>query len=97
MTFVTNGVSLGRQALRRDVNTRISVLGDRCDAETVEVFCECGRSRCADRIRIEMGAYEKIVGSAAYFVVTAGHEQSGAEELVERQNGYAVVERRPRR
>jgi hypothetical protein len=96
MTSVTNGVSLGRQALRRDVNTRISAVGAGPDAETVDVFCECGRARCADRIRIETGAYAEILGSAAYFVVTAGHEATGAEEPVARQNGYVVVERRPR-
>jgi hypothetical protein len=97
MASVTNDVSLGRQALRRDVNKRISGVGAGSDADTVEVFCECGRTRCADRIRIATGAYEEIRASAAYFVVTAGHEETGAEQLVARHNGYVVVERRARR
>jgi hypothetical protein len=96
MTAVTNGVSLGRQALRRDVNTRISGLGAESEAETVDVFCECGRSRCSDRIRIAMDAYEQVRTSAARFVVTAGHEEPGAA-LIARNNGYVVVERTARR
>jgi hypothetical protein len=94
MTSVTNDVSVGRQALRRSVNERISGLGS--DAETVEVFCECGRRRCADRIRIATDVYEQVRTSAAGFIVTAGHEESDAE-LIARNNGYLVVERRARR
>ena len=98
MTSQTNDVSLGRQALRRDVNSRISAAGAVGDgAQTVEVFCECGRRRCSDRIRIATGAYDEIAASAARFVVTAGHEEAGAEELVSRHDGYAVVERKARR
>ena len=69
MTSVTNGISHGRQALRRDVNKRISGVGAGSDAEVVEIFCECGRIRCADRIRIATHAYEQVRTSAARFVV----------------------------
>jgi hypothetical protein len=97
MTSQTNGVSLGRQALRRDVNTRISAVGAGDGTQTVVVFCECGRRRCADRIRIETRGYQEILASAARFVVTAGHEEVEAEELVGRHDGYVVVERKARR
>jgi hypothetical protein len=72
-------------------------LGAGSDAEVVEVFCECGRIRCADRIRIATDAYEQVRTSAACFVVSAGHEEIGAEELVARSNGYVVVERKAHR
>jgi len=99
MTSLTNDVSLGRQALRRDVNTRIGAAGAGAGdgTQTVEVFCECGRRRCADRIPIATGAYAEILASAARFVVTAGHEEAGVEELVARRNGYVVVERKTSR
>jgi hypothetical protein len=95
MTSVTNDVSVGRQALRRSVNERISGLSLGSNAETVEVFCECGRRRCADRIRIATDVYEQVRTSVACFVVTAGHEESEAE-LIARNNGYLVVERKAR-
>jgi hypothetical protein len=99
MTPVTNGtISRGRQALRRDVNKhRLSGLGAGSGAEVVEVFCECGRLRCTDRIQIAPAAYERVRTSAACFVVSAGHEETGVEELVARHDGYVVVERTPRR
>jgi hypothetical protein len=98
MTSVTNGaISRGRQALRRDVNKhRLSGLGG-SGAEVVEVFCECGRLRCTDRIQIAPDAYEHVRTSAARFVVSAGHEETGVEELVARHNSYVVVERTPPR
>ena len=98
MTSVTNGVTRGRQALRRDVNKqRITGLGADSGADVVEVFCECGRIRCTDRIRIAPDAYEQVRTSGALFVVSAGHEETGVEELVARHDGYVVVERTPRR
>ena len=50
-----------------------------------------------DRIRIATDAYEEVRTSAACFVVSAGHEETSADELVARHNGYVVVERKPRR
>jgi len=97
MTSVTNGISRGRQALRRDVNKRISEVGAGSEAEVVEVFCECGHVRCADRVRIATEAYEQVRTSAACFVVRSGHEETGADQLVARHNGYVVVERKSRR
>jgi hypothetical protein len=98
MTCVTNGtISRGHQALRRDVNKhRLSALGAG-SAEVVEVFCECGRLRCTDRFQIAPDTYEQVRTSATCFVVSAGHEEIGADELVARHNGCVVVERKPHR
>jgi hypothetical protein len=91
MTSVANDVSLGRQVLRRDVNVRIRSVGDA--SGTIGVFCECGRRRCADQIQLAAQAYSDVLGSSGRYVVSPGHEDLDAERLIDRHDGYVVVER----
>ena len=93
MTSVSNDVTLGRQALRRKVNKRIREVVESNASETIEVFCECGRVRCADRLRIELDAYDQVLASQGYFVVTTHHDHDATQRLVSRHHGFLVVER----
>ncbi len=93
MTTISNDVSFGRQVLRREVNIRIRNATGENVSGTIDVFCECGRRRCADRIRIAVEEYEEVLVSPARCVVSAGHEDAAAERLVGREDGYVVVER----
>jgi hypothetical protein len=95
MATVRNDVSLGRQALRRSVNERTRNVIDGSAPGTIEVFCECGRVRCASRVQIAIDAYDDVLERQRQYVVLAGHEDDRAEVLVARQNGYLVVERAP--
>ncbi len=93
MTSVSNDVTLGRQALRRQVNTRIRGVVESTASGTIEVFCECGRVRCADRLSIELDVYDKVLASQGHFVVTTHHDHDGTQRLVSRHHGFLVVER----
>ena len=95
MTSVPNDISLGRQALRRSVNERTRSVIDADASGTIDVFCECGRVRCASRLQIEIGAYDGLRELPRRFVVLAGHEDDRAEQMIARRNGYVVVERGP--
>jgi hypothetical protein len=70
---VANDISLGRQALRRSVNARIRSDVDWSESGTIDVFCECGRSRCADRLQIAIDGFDEALASGSY-VVAPGHE-----------------------
>jgi len=93
MTTVSNDITLGRQALRRQVNRRIRDAVEPSEAGTIEVFCECGRVRCADRLRIAVAAYDEVIASEGRFVVTTHHDDDGTQRLVSRHHGFLVVER----
>lgn len=93
MTIVTNDVSRGRQALRREVNERIRSIIDWPEPGTIDVFCECGRVRCTDRVRLELVAFDDVLGSPGCYVVVAGHEGGTAERVVARQESFVVVDR----
>ncbi len=92
MTLVSNEISLGRQALRRKVNTRIDSLIARNEPETIENFCECGRRLCADRVRLEIDAYEAVLDSPGQYVIMPHHDHDATQRLVTRHGDFLVVE-----
>ena len=93
MTSISNEVTLGRQALRREVNKRIRSVVEPNGSGTLEVFCECGRLRCADRLRIAVDAYDEVLASQGHFVVTTHHDHDASQRLLSRHHGFLVVER----
>jgi hypothetical protein len=93
MTSVSNEVTLGRQTLRRKVNSRIRGVIESSGSETIEVFCECGRVRCADRLQIAVDVYDGVLASEGHFVVTTHHDHDATQRLVSRHHGFLVVER----
>jgi hypothetical protein len=93
MTSVSNEVTLGRQALRREVNKRIRDVAEPNESATLEVFCECGRVRCADRLRIAIDAYDEVLASEGRFVVTTHHDHDATQRLISRHHGFLVVEK----
>lgn len=93
MTAVANAASLGRQALRRSVNERIRAAIDESASGSIELFCECGRVRCSDRLQLAVGEYDRVRAAAARYVVVRGHEDEVTERTVERHDDVIVVQR----
>jgi hypothetical protein len=93
MTTVSNDVTLGRQRLRREVNARIRGLTGQGEETTIDVFCECGRRLCADRIRVAVDVYRDVLVSPGYYVVTPHHDHDPTQRLISRHDGFLVVER----
>ena len=83
-------VSVGRQALRRELNDRIRArnAGER----EFEVFCECGQARCRDRFLIGRDAYEALRRMPTHFLVKRSHADPG-ERIVDELDGFLIVEK----
>ena len=96
MTSVANEASVGRQVLRRSVNERIRSTVEWNEPDSIDIFCECGRVRCSDRLQIAVDDFDEIVGTPGWFVVLPGHEDDGAERPVTRLEDLVVVERHGR-
>jgi hypothetical protein len=71
----------------REVNGGFVLLGG--TPEWVDVFCECGRTECLDRVRVPSGLYEEIRGLEEHFLVAPGHEHG--ERVVTDDRLYRVV------
>ena len=55
--------------------------------------CECGRLGCNRLIQLTRAEYEGIRKNPRRFAILDGHEILEAEEIVERQDRYLVVEK----
>jgi hypothetical protein len=76
------------------VNQRIQEIAGRLDtwAET-EFMCECGRDGCLELIPVPLAAYHEVRDHPARFIVLSGHEDDEIERVVERRDGFLVVEK----
>ena len=78
----------------REVNERIAEITSRWEWEDKQGFlCECAAGTCTHAIWLSRPEYEAIRAEPSHFFAVAGHEQAGEERVVERMDGYVVVER----
>lgn len=63
------------------------------DATTVPFFCECSDTNCRGRIEISVRVYEALHNDKRRFVVIAGHQIPKIENVVQREQGFYVVEK----
>jgi len=61
-------------------------------AVTPPVICECGDEGCTVLLRVDGDTYERVRADGRRFVVAPGHEPEYAE-IVERADGYSVIEK----
>jgi hypothetical protein len=83
------------EALFREVNEQvrsISASQPSTPAEKFLIICECSDDRCTERVSLPLGVYESVRANPRRFVVVAGHDND-FERVVERSDGYAVVEK----
>jgi len=64
------------------------------EAAPVAFRCECARLGCNRLIELSVSRYEDIRAHPRWFVVLSGHELPEAETVVQRHEGYLVVEKR---
>jgi hypothetical protein len=83
------------EALFRVVNERIEALNLAFATltETMDIVCECGNLDCAERVVLGVTDYERVRADATHFVVVPGHELPDVETVIERGDGFVVVEK----
>jgi hypothetical protein len=85
------------EALYREVNERVAEVADRfleVESQTpVSFICECGAVTCTEPIITSLAEYEAIRSEPTRFAVVPGHELPEIEAVVERHEGYFVVEK----
>jgi hypothetical protein len=78
------------EAAFREINE--GVRGERSDG-LLSFRCECGRLGCNQLIALSRAEYEAVRRNARRFFVVPGHEIPEYERVVERHDGYWVVEK----
>lgn len=81
-----------RRRLFREVNERIHDLSASFGAaERLELFCECNRHGCGERIEVPAGIYDGARRGPYRFVVRPGHEEPGDELVTADDADYRLV------
>jgi hypothetical protein len=83
------------QSLFRQVNERIEDLNDSFNVllPVGDWVCECADESCFQRMAMTVAEYEAVRAHPARFPVLPGHELLDVEAVVERHEGYVVVEK----
>jgi hypothetical protein len=55
--------------------------------------CECGNASCREGVPLSRGEYLAVRGHPRHFAVVPGHEIPDVETVVERHDGYLVIEK----
>src|SRR5207253_1730469 len=86
--------------LHREVNERLAHMDKQADAnwatddERFEFVCECGAGQSCDaRVRMRLAEYEQVRTQNDRFAVYPGHEIEDIEHVVERGEGYVIVDK----
>jgi hypothetical protein len=60
---------------------------------TMSLLCECGKLECIEQIELTVDAYRELRADPTRFAVKPGHELPDVERVVERHEGYFVVQK----
>jgi hypothetical protein len=83
------------EAVFREVNERLRDLNQSFTSITdrMDLICECADAACTAHVGMTPAEYELLRSDARRFVVLPGHEVAGVELVLERHDGYFVVEK----
>jgi hypothetical protein len=82
--------------LFREVNERLRGLNEAFTSVTarMDLICECADTSCTEHVSMAPGEYEAVRADPRRFLAVPGHEVGGGiERIVERRDGYNVVEK----
>lgn len=84
------------ESIFRQVNEQIESLnrGFGTELPSMTAICECASGDCTERLEIRISDYEQVRADARRFIIAPGHELPEFEAIVERGDGYEVVEKR---
>ena len=83
------------QALFREVNEAIRSVNETGMpvGEPVAFLCECADTGCTETIELTIAEYEAARRIPTRFPTAVGHEWPDVERVIERNDGYQVVEK----
>jgi hypothetical protein len=89
--------AIRNEELFREVNSHIARLEEHSRGlgadEPLPLVCECAQTGCSVPIEVDPATFERVRGEPLWFLIAPGHEQPEIETVVERREGYLIVEK----
>jgi hypothetical protein len=83
------------EAAFRIANDRMRAWEEREGPDPASYLCECADPDCRERIMLRIHEYEAVRAESRRFVIVPGHEVPDVETVVDREDGYFVIEKDP--
>jgi hypothetical protein len=81
------------QALFREVNERLLELSDGFQDGSMTFVCECSSEDCTATVTMAHEDYESVRAHSTFFVVLTGHELLEVEKVIDRRDGFTIVQK----
>jgi hypothetical protein len=84
------------EALFRAVNQKLrelNVVFEGFAGETAVFVCECSRLDCIQQIELPLRVFDGVAARPECFLLVPGHEAPDLDAVVEREDGYVIVEK----
>jgi len=81
------------EALFRAVNAEIRDVDRRFGVRASSFVCECADEKCILRLSVPADVYTAARATSTRFLVAPGHEDPSLERVVDRHDGFFVVEK----
>jgi hypothetical protein len=84
------------EAMFREANERAKAWEERHRDREVELYlCECAKPGCLEKVSLREADYERVRSDSRRFVIVPGHERPDVETVIERHEGWAIIEKAP--
>jgi hypothetical protein len=84
------------EAMFREANERAKAWEERhLDSEVELYFCECAKPDCLEKVSLREADYERVRSDPRRFVIVPGHELPDVETVIERNEGWVIIEKAP--
>ena len=80
------------EILFREINERLDEMSVPW-SKTTDYLCECSEMSCTKILELTNDEYERVRSQPTVFVVAHGHERAEIEKVVERTDGFLLVEK----
>lgn len=81
----------------REANERAKTWDERHRSETEAelYFCECANPECLEKVSLGKAEYNRVRSDPRHFAIVPGHEMPEVETVIERNEGWAIIEKAP--
>ena len=84
------------ETIFREINERVRDVARShgTDSHGYSFFCECANTDCTLQVELTVAEYERVRADGARFFIFPGHELPEIEHIVERHDGWSLIEKK---